>query len=117
MKHCSSTSEAKQLNVTARFMCISGSGSRSNNPIVRMIKVKSLKAQRPATFLTEGFSPTAACPHHVDHGEDEIQQLLYLWDGDAAFFSGNVRTMSPRWRQYREIGQNQVATSATSATT
>ena len=85
VKHCSSTSEAKQLNVTARFMCISGSGSRSNNPIVRMIKVKSLKAQRPATFLTEGFSPTAACPHHVDHGEDEIQQLLYLWDGDAAF--------------------------------
>ena len=117
MKHCSSTSEAKQLNVTARFMCISGSGSRSNNPIVCMIKVKSLKAQRPATFITEGFSPTAACPHHVDHGEDEIQQLLYLWDGDATFFSGNVRTMSPRWRQYRKIGQNQVATSATSATT
>ena len=82
-----------------------------------MIKVKSLKAQRPATFITEGFSPTAACPHHVDHGENEIQQLLYLWDGDATFFSGNVRTMSPRWRQYREIGQNQVATSATSATT
>ena len=116
MKHCSSTSEAKQLNVTARFMCISGSGSRSNNPTVRMIKVKSLKAQRPATFITKGFSPTA-CPHHVDHGEDKIQQLLYLWDGDATFFSGNVRTMSPRWRQYRKIGQNQVATSATSATT
>ena len=115
MKHRSSTSEAKQLNVTARFMCISGSGSRSNNPIVRMIKVKSLKAQRPATFITEGFSPTA-CPHHVDHGEDKIQQLLYLWDGDATFFSGNVQT-TPRWRQDRKIGQNQVATSATSATT
>ena len=79
-----------------------------------MIKVKSLKAQRPATFITEGFSPTA-CPDHVDHGEDKIQQRLYLWDGDATFFSGNVQT-TPRWRQDRKIGQNQAATSATSAT-
>ena len=79
-----------------------------------MIKVESLKAQRPATFITEGFSPTA-CSHHVDHGEDKIQQLLYLWDGDTTFFSGNVQT-TPRWRQDRKIGQNQVATSATSGT-
>ena len=105
--------ETKQLNVTARFMCISGSSGRSDDPIVCMIKIEPLKAQSPATFITEGFSP-AACPNH-DHGEDEIQQLLYLLDGDATFFRGNVQT-PPSWRQDRKIGQDQVATSAASAT-